>query len=151
MPTYISADGLKKLEKEFTWRKTDLRREITERISTAKELGDLSENFEYHEAKESQGLNEARISELEGMIKDVVIVEQKTGSDVIGLGMTFVAEQDGKKRTFEIVGSSEAEPMAGKISNESPIGQAFVGRKVGETVEVRVPSGTMKYLIVEIK
>ena len=151
MPTYISSEGLVKLEEEFEKRKKETRREIAGRIEQAKELGDLSENFEYHEAKEQQALNETRIIELEGMIRDAVLVEQKTGGSEVSLGATFVVEMNGVQKTFEMVGSNEADPIEGKISNESPLGQAFLGRGVGEDVEVEVPSGTMVYQIVEIK
>ena len=151
MPTYISAEGLEKLKEEFQKRKTTNRKEIAERISVAKELGDLSENFEYQEAKEEHGMNEVRIVQLEGMIKDAVIVQETSGTDEIDLGTTFVVEVNGEQKTFQMVGSSEADPMTGKISNESPLGQAFIGHKKGETVEVEVPSGKMTYKVVEIK
>jgi transcription elongation factor GreA len=151
MPTYISADGLQKLKDELEWRKTTVRREIAEKIGAAMELGDLSENFEYAEAKEEQGTNEVRISNLESMIKDSIIIEQQSGGDTIELGTTFTAEANGMRKTMQIVGSNEAKPLDGKISNESPIGQAFIGHKVGEEVSVAVPSGTMVYQILEIK
>lgn len=151
MPTYISKEGLQELRDEFEKRKTLVRREIAEQISSAKELGDLSENFEYHDAKERQGLNEARIVQLESMINDAVIVEKTEGGSDIDLGTTFVAESGGEEKTFQVVGSTEADPMAGKISNESPIGQAFIGHKVGEKVEITVPSGAIVYTIKEIK
>lgn len=151
MPTYISSEGLAKLEAEYEKRKKETRKEIAERIESAKELGDLSENFEYHEAKEQQALNESRVIELEGMIRDAVLVEQKTGGSEISLGATFVVEMNGVQKTFEMVGSNEADPLVGKISNESPLGQAFLGRGAGEQVEVEVPSGTMSYKIIEIK
>lgn len=150
MPTYISAEGLKKMEEELENRRTVVRREIAEKIGDAKELGDLSENFEYQEAKEQQGSNEVRIAELESMIKDCVIVTSQTGGDAITLGTTFVAQVNGMKKTFQIVGSNEANPIEGKISNESPIGQAFIGHAVGDEVAITVPSGTMVYKIVEI-
>lgn len=151
MPTYISAQGLEGLKKEFEDRKKITRREIAEKIAAAKELGDLSENFEYHEAKEQQGLNEARILQLEAMILDSVIVEQSTGQDAITLGVTFIAVINGNEKTFSMVGSSEADPMSGKISNESPIGKAFMGRGAGEEVTIEVPSGEIVYIIKEIK
>lgn len=150
MPTYISKEGLEKLKKEFEERRNVTRREIAERISAAKELGDLSENFEYQEAKEQQAMNEARVIDIENMIKDSVIIEHTSGTDTIELGTRFTVEHDKKKRPFEIVGSNEADPMQGKISNESPLGQAFIGRSVGDKVEVAVPSGTIVYKIVEI-
>lgn len=152
MTTYISAEGLEDLEKELETRKKKTRGEISERIASAKELGDLSENFEYHEAKEQQAQNESRIMELESMTKDAEVVKQTSGGNVIGLGTSFIVElPDKKTKTFEIVGSNDADPLAGKISNESPIGQAFIGRGVGESVEVTVPSGVMKYKIKKIK
>lgn len=135
---------------ELETRKTTTRRDIAEKIGAAKELGDLSENFEYQEAKEEQGSNEVRISELESMIKDSVLVEQQKGGDTITLGTTFTAEVGGLKKTFQIVGSNEASPLEGKISNESPIGQAFIGHGVGDKVSVAVPSGTMVYKIIDI-
>ena len=150
MPTYISAEGLTKLNEELNMRKKQLRGEISERISAAKELGDLSENFEYHEAKEQQGLNEMRILQLEHMLKDVVMVEQQSGGEHISLGTHFTVSANGKKQTFEMVGSNESNPLSGKISNESPLGRAFMGHKVGEDVEVRVPSGVIVYRIITI-
>lgn len=149
MPTYLSAEGLEKMKQEFEDRKTKVRAEIAEKISAAKELGDLSENFEYQEAKEQQGQNEGRIMELEAMIKDCAIVEQQRGG-TINLGSHFTVQVNGAKRQFEIVGSAEADPLTGKISNESPLGQAFIGRGEGEVAEVKVPSGTMSYKILSI-
>lgn len=150
MSTYLSAEGLEKLKQEYEDRKKRVRNEISEKISAAKELGDLSENFEYQEAKDAQGLNEMRLVELEGMIKDYSLVEQQTGG-TIGLGSRFVTEANGTTRTFEIVGSNEADPLKGKISNESPIGMAFIGHNEGEMIEVNVPSGTMKYKILKVE
>lgn len=151
MPTYISQEALDKMKLELEKRTKVTRREIVEQISIAKDFGDLSENFEYHDAKEQQGLNEARIRELEEKIKDAVLVEATTGGSEILLGVTFNVSVSDKAKTFTIVGSTEASPMDGKISNESPIGQAFLGRKIGDTVEVTVPSGVMTYVIVSIE
>ncbi len=151
MPTYISAEGLEQLKQEYEDRRTRVRTEIAEKISAAKELGDLSENFEYQEAKEQQAQNEMRLVDLEAMIKDAVLVEQQKGGASITLGSRFTVEADGKKRSFEMVGSSEADPLNGKISNESPIGMAFIGRAEGEKVEVTVPSGTTVYKILRLE
>lgn len=151
MTTYISAEGLEKLKEEMVTRQKVTRKEIAERISDAKELGDLSENFEYHDAKEQQALNEGRVLQLEAMIVDAVIVEQQSGGDIIDLGSTFIVDLDGNQKTFELVGSSEADPISGKISNDSPLGKNFIGRKVGDDIEVQVPSGTKTYKIIEIK
>lgn len=151
MPTYLSKEGLETLKAELQQRKTTTRFEIADRIASAKELGDLSENFEYHEAKETQAQNEMRILDLENMVKDTVMVEQQSGGNIIELGTTFTISVGGKERKFEIVGSNEADPSAGKISNESPLGQAFIGRGEGEVVEISVPSGTMTYKIISIQ
>ena len=151
MPTYISQAGLEELKIEYQKRKTTTRKEIAERISVAKELGDLSENFEYHEAKEQQGLNEANIIELGAKINDAVIIKVSSGKDIIDIGTTFVVELNGQEKTFELVGSTEANPMEGRISNESPLGQAFIGHKTGESVEVELPVGVKQYKIKKIK
>lgn len=151
MTTYISQTGLDELKKEHEERVKGTRREIAETISSAKELGDLSENFEYQDAKEQQALNEARIVQLEGMIHDAVIVEQTQGNDMIGLGCTFVVIVNGKEKMYSLVGATEADPLAGKISNESPLGLALIGHRVGETVVVQTPNGSIDYQIVGIK
>jgi len=150
MSTYVSQERLDEMKEELVKRTKVTRREIAEQIARAKEFGDLSENFEYQDAKEQQGLNEARILELEAKIQDAVVVEATTGGDEVVLGATFTAEVNGKTKTFSIVGSTEASPMDGKISNESPIGQAFLGHKVGDSVDVTVPSGVMTYKIISI-
>jgi transcription elongation factor GreA len=149
MPTYVSQKGLEDLQKEFEDRKA-ARTIISEKISAAKELGDLSENFEYHADKEEQGVNEARIAQLEDMMKDAVMVSAQKGGQTITLGTSFRASCDGEEKNFEIVGSAEANPLQGKISNESPLGASFMGRSVGESVSVGVPSGTKTYCILEI-
>src|SRR3989338_8393008 len=125
--------------------------EIAEKISAAKELGDLSENFEYHEAKEQQGLNESRVVQLADMIRDAVIVNESTGGTSLGLGTTFVVEVNGAQKTYSLVGSNESDPMSGKISNESPIGLAFMGHEVGDLIEIQTPGGAMTYKIISIK
>ena len=150
MPTYISSQGIEDLKKELDKRK-GARKDISEKISAAKELGDISENFEYHEAKEQQAMNEMRIAELDEIVKDFVIVDETTGSQRIELGVSFDVEVGKETKLFQIVGSTEASPMSGKISNESPIGQAFLGRKAGETVKVKVPSGSVTYKILSIR
>lgn len=150
MPTYLSTDALERMRIELEGRKKEMRREIAEKILHAKEMGDLSENFEYQTAKEEQALNETRIVELEDMLHDVVIVEDTTGAKEIALGTTFLVETEGKKKTFSLVGSNEADPLDGKISNESPIGLAFLGAKPGDKIEFQAPSGTITYRILEI-
>ncbi|MBI2551416.1 transcription elongation factor GreA [Candidatus Uhrbacteria bacterium] len=151
MSIYLSAEGLKALEQELEDRKTRIRREIAERISTAKDMGDLSENFEYGEAKDDQGSNEVRIANLEEMVKNAVVVKDRSGGSDIHLGTTFVAQSPAGKKQFSLVGSTEANPLEGKISNESALGTAFLGKSVGDVVAIAVPSGKVEYKIIEIK
>ena len=148
--TYISALGLQKIIEERENRIKVLRPEIAQKISDAKEMGDLSENFAYHEAKEQQAQNEMRIVDIQEMVANAVVVEEKVGGK-IGLGSTFIVDIGGKQKTYEIVGENEASPMDGKISNVSPLGSAFMGKSVGDTVNAEVPSGTIVYKIAEVK
>ncbi len=147
---YVSPEGLDKLKEELETRRKVTRYEIAARILAAKELGDLSENFEYHVAKEDQAQNESRIIELEDMIRNVKIVEKKTGG-TIGLGSTFTVKQNGVERTFQMVGATEADPLTGRISNDSPLGVAFIGKSQGDSVEVNVPSGVVEYKILSVE
>lgn len=148
--TYISASGLKKIIDERMHRIKVLRPEIAQKISDAKEMGDLSENFAYHEAKEQQAQNEMRIVDIQEMVANAVVVEEKVGGK-IGLGSTFIVDINGAQKTYEIVGENEASPMDGKISNVSPLGSAFMGKSTGDTVSAEVPSGTIIYKIAEVK
>ena len=147
---YMSQEKLEELEAEFARRKTETRKEIDEALEYAKSLGDLSENFEYHEAKDRQAVNAKRIMEWERLIKNSVVIEQQSGGEVCDLGGTFVVEREGKESTFQVVGSNEAAPLEGKISNESPMGQAFIGARVGEKVIVETPSGAIEYAVKQI-
>ena len=123
---YITQDGLEKLEKELEDRKRITRREIAEAIKEAKEQGDLSENAEYTEAKHQQRENETRIMELENISRTAKVVENKAPNGHVQIGSEVEIEIKAKKMTFNIVGSNEADPLGGKISNESPIGKAFL-------------------------
>jgi len=149
---YITKEGLEKLQKELEARQTSRRKEIKNRIEEAIKLGDLSENAEYHEAKDDQGLNEARIRELEDLIKNAEIIDnsnvQKTNIDV---GSKIKVEFNNQQIEYTIVGASEADPAQGLISNESPLGQAFIGKKANEIVEVEAPAGIIKYKILSIE
>lgn len=147
---FVSAEKLEELKQELEHRQGEGRKVIAGKIEQAKELGDLSENFEYHAAKEEQAQNESRIIELKDMIQNAVLVEEKSGGDTINIGNKFVAELNGEDKEFEMVGSTEADPMSGKISNETPVGKAFLGAKVGETVEVELPSGSVSYKVKKI-
>jgi len=144
---YMSQEKLDELIQELQERKTAGRKEIAVTLEYAKSLGDLSENFEYHDAKDRQATNEKRIIILEDMIKNAVIIQQQSGGSVIDLGVTFLVERDQKEMTFQIVGSNEANPLEGKISNESPMGEAFIGARVGEVVVVETPAGHAQYTV----
>lgn len=148
---YMSQSKLEELEAELKERETTVRKEIAKALEHAKQLGDLSENFEYHDAKDRQATNEKRIMELTAIVKGAVIVEKKEGGDKIDIGATFIASKDGKEMTFQVVGSNEADPLEGKISNESPIGKAFLGASPGDSVVVETPAGAVEYSVVEIK
>lgn len=149
---YVSAEGLERLKQELHELKTVKRREAAGRIEVAKALGDLSENAEYHEAKDALALLENRIYEIELIVKDAQVIEDQTAKKgVVQVGSTVVVEVRNQTKTFTIVGSNEAEPAAGKISNESPIGLALLGAKVGELVDVATPAGTIEYRVVSIE
>ena len=151
MSQYISAEGLEKLKQELAELKTTVRKAIAERIESAKQLGDLSENAEYQEAKDAQSQNEARIAELEEILRDAVIISKDHRTDIVDIGSTVSVSNHEGDVTYTIVGSEEADPKAGKISNESPLGRAFLGKKRGEQVEVKAPSGVQVYTIQDIK
>lgn len=149
---FISPEGLEKLKEELEYKSKILRKQISEAIGVAKEQGDLSENFEYQDAKERQGTNEVRIAAIKDMIRDAIVVEKKTGETSVTIGVGFKVElDDGSTKDFELVGSTETDPTAGKISNESPLGNAFIGKEVGETVEIKLPSGVKTYKIISIQ
>jgi transcription elongation factor GreA len=148
---YLSAEGLKKLQDELKYLKTTKRKEVSFRIETAKELGDLSENAEYADAKEEQGWVEGRIRELGDILQNAAVIESGKQTGYVNVGSTIRVKVNGKEKTFQVVGSNEADPGAGKISNESPLGQAFLGKKAGDNVEITVPAGKVIYTILEIK
>lgn len=126
--------------------------EAIERLSKARDFGDLSENAEYHSAKEALSTMEGRIEELKDILTRVTVVDvQKAGLDSVGLGSIVHIEVNGSAHEFTIVGEWEADPAAKKISHESPLGKALLGKKVGETVEVEAPSGTISYAIKQVK
>ncbi len=150
MAKIFTPEGLKKLQTELEERKTKIRHEIADAIKEAKEQGDLSENAEYSEAKNHQNENESRIAELESMLKDSVVAEKHKSTETIGMGSKLAVKVGGKEFNFEIVGSNEVDPAAGKISNESPLGQAFLGKGKGDKVEVTTPAATVKYEILSV-
>ena len=150
MAKIFTEEGLKKLHTELEERKTKIRHEIADAIKEAKEQGDLSENAEYSEAKHHQNENESRIAELEGMLKDSVVAAKHKSTSTVGMGSKLTVKVQGKEFNFEIVGSNEVDPASGKISNESPLGQAFIGKGKGDKVEVTTPTTTVKYEILSV-
>ena len=149
-PTYLSREGEAALRAELE-QLTNVRRfEVASRIHDAKEHGDLSENAEYEEAKNEQAFVEGRIQTLEAMLKTAVIIEN-SGSEHVALGSTVTVDSADGEETFTIVGSAEARPEAHKISNESPVGRALLGKKAGDSVVVKLPNGTdYTYAIISI-
>ncbi len=149
----LTYEGLKKLEGELEYLKGAKRKEIAERIKQALSFGDISENSEYDEAKNDQAQNEGRIAQLEAMLKNAkVIDEDEVNTDKVSLGAhvrLFDIEFD-EEVDYHIVGSTEADPSNFKISNESPVGAALIGHKVGDVVEVLVPDGVIKFKILQI-
>lgn len=151
MTKLVTQEGYKKLKDELEHRKTAVRQEIAQAIKEAKEQGDLSENAEYSEAKRQQTENETRVAQLEVAIKEAQIVEHDETSEIVEIGSSVDTDFGGNKITFHIVGSNEADPGENKISNESPIGKAFMGKKKGDSVDVETPVGVSKYKILEVK
>lgn len=145
--------GKQKLEDELEQLKTVKRKEVVERIKIARSFGDLSENSEYDSAKEEQGFVEGRITTIESMLRNALIIEESGASDVVSLGKTvsFVELPDGDEEEYTIVGSAEADPFEGRISNDSPIAKALLGRKVDDIVKLTTPGGDMEVRIVSIK
>ena len=146
----ISQEGYDKLKKELELLSTTRRREIADRIQKAKDMGDLSENAEYSEAKDAQAFNEGRISEISQKIKNVTVVENGHKKDFVSMGSSVTVRTNGTEKVFTIVSFNEADPLEGRISNESPIGKAFVNRKKGDKVTVDTPKGKMEYEILKI-
>ncbi|MBW8348197.1 transcription elongation factor GreA [Bacillus sp. IITD106] len=145
--------GKEKLEQELEYLKTVKRKEVVERIKIARSFGDLSENSEYDSAKEEQAFVEGRITTIENMVRNAKIIEDdELNADIVTLGktVTFVELPDGDEETYTIVGSAEADPFEGKISNDSPIAKSLLGHKVGQEVTVQTPGGEMRVRLVSI-
>jgi transcription elongation factor GreA len=149
-PTYLSKDGLDKLRDELEVMLTVKRPEVATRIHDAKEHGDLSENAEYEDAKNEQAFVEGRIQTLQALIKNATIIDENHSTDHVQIGSTVTVESGDGEESFTIVGSTEAKPTEGRISNESPVGRALLGKKKGEKVLVKVPAGDFTYKIVGI-
>lgn len=152
--TILTVEGLKKIEQKLEHLKSVRRHEVAERIKQAIEFGDISENSEYDDAKNEQAFIEGEILTLEKMLRNAKLIDEgDIGTDTVTLGSTILLEdmEFGDKLEYTLVGSAEADPTDNKISNESPVGQAILGKKVGSIVEVNVPAGILRYEILGIK
>ncbi|MEO8745109.1 MAG: transcription elongation factor GreA [Candidatus Dormiibacterota bacterium] len=145
---HITPEGLEAVRNELH-DLTEVRRpNIVSKIKAARELGDLSENFEYHAAKNEQGMMEARIKELEQIIKNHVLIETKKATGVVSMGSTVRFSEDGaEEETYRIVGPAEADPKAGRVSYESALGKALIGHRVGDEVEIKTPNTSSTYSV----
>jgi transcription elongation factor GreA len=152
-PVYLTAEGAAKLAAELNDLKGPQRQAISKRLRDAIQMGDLSENADYHKAKEDQGFLEGRIQELELLFRDAIIVEQNSGpKDIVSVGVHVTIQEDNSDpENYQMVGAKEADPRAGKISNESPFGLALMDHKVGDVVEVTTPGGKIKLKILKIE
>lgn len=150
--TYLTKEGLEKLRQELDVLVHVRRKEIAARIQEAKELGDLSENAEYQEAKNEQAFNEGRIEELEATLRNVKVIDdgRAKSNGTVQVGSTVQAD-NGNHHTLHIVGSNEADPLHGKISNESPLGQSLLGKKAGDQVTISTPKGQVTYTITKVE
>jgi transcription elongation factor GreA len=148
---YLTKERLEELKVELETLKNKKRIEVAERLKQAKEYGDLSENSEYAEAREEQANVETRIGELEDVLKEAVTIKKSEGGDMVTVGSTVTVKKGERTSTYTVVGPYEAKPEAGRISDESPLGKAFMKRKVGETFNVTTPAGAMTYEIVKIE
>jgi transcription elongation factor GreA len=150
----LTPEGLKRLKEEIEYLTTDKRREVAERIKHAREFGDIAENSEYDDAKNEQAMLEQKIAQLEERLTRARLIEKEdVPKGVVGVGMRVRLKDMSANETIEyvIVGSAEANPAEQKLSNESPVGRAILGRKKGETVEVAAPRGSLKYKIMDVK
>jgi transcription elongation factor GreA len=149
---HITPEGLEAVRHELHQLTTVKRPAIVAKIKAAREFGDLSENFEYHAAKNEQGMMEARINELDAIIKNHVLIEANGVTGVVGMGSTVrFSEDGGDEETYRIVGPAEADPKAGRVSYESSLGKALIGHRVGEEVEIKTPTGSYSVRIVGIE
>ncbi len=150
-PTYLTQEGEQKLMAELAELTGPRREELSQRLRSAIQMGDLSENADYHKAKEDQGFLEGRIQEIESVLRTAIIIE-KTNGDVVTVGSHItVQEEDFDPETYYLVGAKEADPRNGRISNESPIGKALMDHKVGDVVEAETPGGKLKFKILKIE
>jgi transcription elongation factor GreA len=149
-PVYLTVEGLAKLKTELNHLITSERPRVAARIHDAKLDGDITENAEYEDAKQEQSFLEGRIATLEAQLKNAVVIEPSGNGDRVGIGSKVVIKGDEGEETLTIVGSAEAAPREGRISNESPVGAALMGRRKGDKVVVQAPAGSVEYTLVNI-
>jgi transcription elongation factor GreA len=150
--TFLTKEGFEKLKEELDYLRNVRRKEVARRLRLALEEGDITESAEYEDAKNEQAFLEGRIMTLETMLKNAVIIDEKSTSDEVRLGShVTIVEGDGEPETYHIVGSAEADPKSGRISNESPLGRALLGHRLGEEVVVNAPDGVLRFRIIGIK
>lgn len=152
--TFLTPEGLKKLEEELDYLRTVRRAQVADRLhqALAGESGELTENAEYEDAKNEQAFVEGRIVTLEIMLSNVVLIKEQATKGIVALGSKITVKENGSKpEVYQLVGAAEADPKAGRISNESPLGKALLGRRVGDEVKVNAPAGTLSFRIVSIE
>jgi len=148
---FLTKEGLAQLESELEYLRNVKRQEVAQRIHQAKELANPDHNAEYDDAKNERAFVEGRILTLENMIKNAIIIDESAGKETVGLGSRVVViNQDGEEERYTIVGSAEVNPREGKISNESPVGRALLGKRIGDQVQVAAPAGVIKLTVKEI-
>jgi transcription elongation factor GreA len=151
-PTYLTAAGEAKLQAELAELKGPKREELARRLRSAIQMGDLSENADYHKAKEDQGFLEGRIQEIEFILRNVVIIEKNASTKAVSIGSHVTIQEEGSPpEVYHVVGAQEADPRNGRISNESPIGRALMDHGVGEVVEAETPGGKLRFKILKIE
>jgi transcription elongation factor GreA len=151
--SYLTVEGAEKIKAELAELKGPRRTELAQRLRSAIQMGDLSENADYHKAKEDQGFLEGRIKELDYLLHNAVIVDiSEVSRDSVQVGTRITIQEEGEEpESYQMVGANEADPPNGRISNESPIGQALFGKKVGETAIAQTPGGQIKFKILKIE
>ena len=151
-PNYLTPEGEAKLKPELEDLKGPRREELAQRLRSAIQMGDLSENADYHKAKEDQGFLEGRIKEIEAILRNSVLIEKSANVGVVSIGShVTIQEEDFDPETYHLVGPAEADPRNGRISHESPIGRALMDKKVGEIAETETPGGKIKFKIIKIE
>ena len=151
-PTYLTPEGQARLKAELAELKGPRRTELAKRLRSAVQMGDLSENADYHKAKEDQAFLEGRIQEIETILRNAIIIKKSNNKDIVSIGShVTIQEQGHPPETYHLVGPQEADPRKGRISHESPIGRALMDRKVGDTAEAETPAGIIKFKILKIE